>query len=240
MKILFVIFAVALASGQEIPNAIRWDVNDFMAHQNQHQGQQMPMQVHMEQGREADEPVVGSPLLPPLIGLKLAKPFMFGIPGLRYSNLNIGHLGHMKFANSLLGSENPMANEDDNQQHVGNAQQYQVDPQGYQFQPQLESPQQYQVDQQQQLGFPLPQQQEVFHHWHLANPELQAQQQPQIVGASPCQLPQQIEVGAPHQQMPMHHHFDQPVGPMMPIVQPGFTQENVQRSENERTWDWKG
>lgn len=79
--------------------------------QNHQQHEMMMNQQGRDAGQMAEEPIVG--LISPL-DLKLAKPLGFGgiglpLPGLRFSNLNLGHLGGLGFGHSLLGAGNPMA-----------------------------------------------------------------------------------------------------------------------------------
>lgn len=110
LKLLSILLAVTLVNCQ-IPNGIIWE----QPHHIDHHSQQNPHVHHIEHAREAqqEEEVLGTPL----IGLKLAKPFLFGVPGLRFSRLNMGHLGPFKYANSMLGAENPYAEQEYHQHH---------------------------------------------------------------------------------------------------------------------------
>lgn len=116
-----------------------------------HEMQQAPPQQQMN-----DEPIVGGPigLDLGLLGLqtKMGMAKMFGIPGFRFGNINAGHIGPMKYANSLLGAENPMA-----EQQVGTHHHYhfddanlgpshQFDPLYYQAEQQVGAPQHYQAE----------------------------------------------------------------------------------------------
>ncbi|XP_070498784.1 uncharacterized protein [Chironomus tepperi] len=125
--ILCVFAAIKLASGQS--NGIIWDSQP--QYQPQYPQQHYQPQIQSNIYREAaEEPVVGSPLLPILA----PRVFPLGLPGLRFSNLNAGHLGGLMYGHSLLGSPNPMADEQAEAQYQSNAElqvasPYQADPQ---------------------------------------------------------------------------------------------------------------
>lgn len=236
--IFYIVTLIAVASCQGPPNGIVWA-------DEPHPQQPMPQHIHhveaharAAQGEE--EETLGSPMLgTPLIGLKMAmaKPFMFGIPGMRFSNFKMGHLGPIKYGNVLLGAENPYAAEAE----LGAPQQYnyqQAEPQvgahhhhhHHIQEAQLGSPQQYQgahyhyQQAEAQLGAPQPFQ-GAEHHYHQAN-----------LGA-----PQQYDsynLGAPGDEpQPMR-----PLGPIanlfQPIVQPGslFQTPNAPKAPEQRTW----
>ena len=193
---------------------VQFDMNEFMAHQQQHQAQHQQF-VH-EQPRQMDgeEPVVGTPLM----GLKLGMPFgihhalgNLGIPGMRFSNFHAGNIGGLKFGNTLLGAGNPMADEGEDQilekkkwkwykhKHIepmiGDAQQYQADPQL--------------AGAPQQQGF-------LHHHWFLnedsnlgAAPQPQHAEQQYQIGAPQMQHfdNQQYQIGAPQMQQFDHQQY---------------------------------
>ncbi|KAL7038612.1 hypothetical protein ACKWTF_009628 [Chironomus riparius] len=133
--ILCLTAAIKLASAQY--NGIIWDAEP--QYQPQYSQQVIP-QVQSDKNREAaDEPIVGSPLLPILpLGLGRIGGLggLGGLPGLRFSNLNAGHFGGLMYGNSLLGAPNPMADEQAEAQYADpqvasqyQAAEYQVDPQ---------------------------------------------------------------------------------------------------------------
>jgi hypothetical protein len=180
MKVFLSVFVIAFVAKVEsqLP-VVQFDMNEFMAHQQQHQAE-----IHHEQARqmEAEEPIVGSPLLP--LKLKMGMPFGLhhalgglGIPGMRLSNFHAGNIGGLKFGNMLLGAENPMAEEgEDGDALLGKKKKKKwhkfVEPmvgevQHYQAEPQVAAP---------------PHDQQIFHHWFLNE-----------------------EVGAPE-----HHHHAEP------------------------------
>lgn len=214
MKVFLTFVVIAFATkvnSQQPPQLpiVQFDMNDFMAHQQQHMQHMQPQgrdhqMMHIadhEQGRqmEADEPMVGSPLM----GLKMGMPFgvhhalggglhgltgLGGIPGLRFNNFHAGRIGGLKFGNMLLGAENPNADEGDSQleakkwkwfKHVENNL---GEPQRYQAEPELAAPQQ----------------QQGFFPFHLLNPDAQQhyQAEPELAA------PQQNEQGI----FPFHHH----------------------------------
>ena len=220
-KIFLSIVVLAFASKVQSQTAnpmpiINFDMNDFMAHQNQmhQQGRQAHME-HQEPHNIAandaeNEPIVGSPLLPLKLGLHPLgfglHPFGLGIPGLRFSNFQAGHLGHLKFGNALLGSGNPMeANEGAQMnQQIAVPQQHQM---------QQHQMQQHQMQQHQQFDGQLgaPQQPQEFLHpfkWlHFANPDDNqlGQGAPEIDHILPIIHDSQIV----QQQPPMMHQFHQ-------------------------------
>lgn len=209
LTFVVIAFATKVDSQQPQLPVVQFDMNDFMAHQQQHmqqiqqQGrdhqQIMHMNAHEQQRQmEAEEPMVGSPLM----GLKMGMPFGIhhalgglGIPGMKMSNFHMGNIGGLKFGNMLLGSENPNAEEgEENLQgkkwkwykhkHIepslGDAQQ---EIQHYQAEPQLAAPQQ----------------QQQFFPFHLLNPESQQHYQAEPQLAAPPQHPQGF--------FPFHHHW---------------------------------
>lgn len=229
---------------------IQFDMNDFMAHQQQmaqanerqhqhmhHVNQHMqPMQQH-QQGREAhevdDEPVVGSPL-----GLGLGvkslslNPLGLGLHplGLGFHNFNAGRIGGLHFANSLLGAGNPME-ADNNDPQLERHHHHHFDnnlgtPKMQQFG--ADMPQRH-LDSEPQLA--APQQPQGFWPWHhFANPDSE-------LGAA---IPQ--ELGAPQQFQPQAFQScscpAQPQGPPMQF-QPMVQQEMVQQipmEDGARTW----
>lgn len=187
--ILCLTAAIKLASAQQ--NGIIWDAEP--QYQPQHFQPAYP-QVHGDKYREAaEEPVVGSPLLPVIPGLGLGG--LGGIPGLRFSNLNAGRFGSLLYGNTLLGAPNPMA---DDQAEA----QYQAADQ------QIASP--YQPEYQADPQISAQQNQESYGHggkwwWKKwANDD----QSGSVVGASPCSCaqnyqsyqvasPQSYQVGSP-------------------------------------------
>lgn len=164
---------------------INFDMSEFNAqardHQQMHMQQPGPNHQHMQiphihqQGREAsaaeNEPMVGSPLVGSVnLGSPLGwglgglghplNPFgLGGIPGLRFSNFQAGHLGNLAFGNSLLGAGNPMANDDDQPMPPPMSQQME----------QLGSPH---LQEAEQVGAPQ-ESQGLWPFWwlHLANPD---------------------------------------------------------------------
>lgn len=205
------------------PQYYTFDQHQLQQHQlQQHQLQQHQLQQpqqHQQQfaaGQydQSGEPIVGSPLLPGLIRLQLAKPFIFGVPGLRMSKLNMGRIGGLSYANSLLGAANPNAQEESSADPNTMAYQYAADD--YQFnQPaeqqafahganaeqEVAAPQYYQQAQTAQGA-----NQEFWPHWHWAN-----QEQEQV--SAPMYYPQaESQVGAQpaNQQFGHHWHFANP------------------------------
>lgn len=274
-KVIFSLAVIAFASKvdaqMQLP-VIHFDMNEFMANQQHPQmmhhlmdpmGREHHHHMNMQE-HEAEEPVVGSPLL----GFGLAKPFglggilhPLGIPGLRFSNFQAGHLGNLKFGNAMLGAGNPMEAEGDSQlggkhhhHHIDSNHEMEhqlaaMPPQHYQAEPQLAAAQQPQ---------------EFGHFWHFANPEMEHQlaaMAPQHYQAEPQiaapQQPQEFghfmpfsnhEVGAEQPfppGFPMSQHFQvaapqmqqfemQPVGPPMPPqmeMQPFQVDPNQMHSE---------
>jgi hypothetical protein len=129
--VLCVAAVLKLASAQF--NGIIWDVQPQF--QPQYNQPAYPQFQSDDKNREAaDEPVVGSPLLP------IIPPILpFGVPGLRFSNFNAGRFGGLLHGHALLGAPNPMADDQAEAQYQPNAEQqissqyqaseYQVDPQ---------------------------------------------------------------------------------------------------------------
>lgn len=207
MKVLLSVFVVAFIAkvdSQHPLPIIQFDMDEFMAHQQQHHAQ-----INHEQARqmEAEEPMVGSPLLP-LLPLKHAIGMPFGlhhhlgglIPGMRLSNFQAGNIGGLKYGKMLLGAENPMAEEGEGEEAIlgkkkkkkwykfaepslGDVQHYQAEPQHYQLDP--------------SVAAPPPQQEFLHHHWFL-NEEVGAPHQN-------CPMNQQHQVAAPQQ----HYHFQE-------------------------------
>lgn len=206
IKLVSYLLVLVAVVNSQIPNAIIWD--DHHAHQ---QIQQHPQSHHIpEHAREIPqegEETLGSPL----IGLKLAKPFMFGIPGLRYSNFHMGHLGPFKYANTLLGAQNPQANEPEVQ---------------YQADPSLASHHHHhhiqEVDS--QLAAPL-----QYHY--QAEPQAPQHYAP-IVAAPPCQ---HYNLGAPQMMPPMEHQQQQPIVQPMNFF-PHPAPLPVEFQPEQRTW----
>lgn len=243
---------------------IQFDMNDFMAHQqqmeqaNERQHQHMhhvnqhvqPMQQH-QQGREAyqiEEPVVGSPL-----GIGLSKlslnPLGLGLHplGLGFHNFNAGHFGGLHFANSLLGSGNPMEAESNDPQlerrhhhHLDNElgapqnQQFGADMPQSHLEPQLAAPQQPQgfwpwhhfANPDSELGAALPQQFEAQQQFDTPPQNFQS-----------CSCPpqnQNLQVGTPQ----MGQFEMQPMGHPMPQqmqFQP-MHQQPMPMEDEARTW----
>jgi hypothetical protein len=170
----------------------------------------------------ADDPVVGSALIDPLIGLKLKAPFIFGVPGLRFNNLNLGRVGHLSYANSILGAPNPNAEENIET----------IVPQQADYQ--VASQQQYPVDQYQQYYYQqadpqvgAPQDpQEFYKWWWFANPEQQ-------VGAPHYQHDYQPQVQQYNYQVPQYQYNQQ-------VVTAPQNHQSVepQLSADERSWSW--
>lgn len=116
-------------SQQEIPlPVIQFDINDFMAHQQQHErAHPMPPPEPMHQSRQMQEtePIVGGPLFGvsnTLVAPSLLHPLnpwnplgLGGLPGMRFSNFQAGHLGGLHFGNAMLGAGNPMEAAEDAQ-----------------------------------------------------------------------------------------------------------------------------
>lgn len=200
MKVILSLIVIAFATKvnsqpPQLP-VIQFDINDFMAHQQQHMHHLHPQgrdHQHMhEQGRqmEATEPLVGSPLM----GLKMGMPFGLhhalgglGIPGMKFSNFQAGNIGGLKFHNSLLGAENPMAEEDNDQLQGKKWKWYKH------AEPLTGSEQHYQAEP--QLAAPPQQQQQGFFPFHLLNGEANQGAEPQVATA-----PHQ-----PQEFFPFHH-----------------------------------
>lgn len=258
----FVLAFVAMASSQQhfqLPT-VTFDMNEFMAHQQQHQP------IAHETGREAQEfeaePQVGSALIDPFIGLKLAKPFWgLGLPGMRFSNINAGHFGGLHFGNALLGAGNPQADAEeqnlgDHHHHHHHLDDSSLDgQQGYQMEPQVGAAQQAE-------GF------WPFHHWINDEPQLQAQapqqffpfhhfanQEAELGAAAPqhfdhMQFPaEQLPVQPDHFQVgqsPMHQFEVHPVGPPSQqhfttgnseaMIPSGFESQRADAEQGARTW----
>lgn len=260
MKIRFILMAViALAiskvnSQMQLP-VIHFNMDEFMAnqqhmqdHERQHQMQMNDHQMHdhqiqmNEQGRAAEisDPVVGFPLLPlsPLHPFHPLNPLgLGGVPGLRFNKFSVGKFGNTMYSNSILGAENPMA-EDDSLMHHHH---HHIDSQ-------LASPQHYQMEQNYQidheLAAPQPQVEfNPFHHWHFANPndevgepiplpfdDMQHHMMPH--GFDPMQMPQQFELAAP----PMQQIEMFPAGPPMQHMQ--IEIPNMNHAEEEARTFW--
>lgn len=230
---------------------VHFDINEFMAQQHAHV---LGRENHheMEQNHEAfqaDEPMVGSPLL----GLGLLKPLGWGlhplgIPGLRFSNFQAGHLGNLKFGNALLGAGNPMADED--AQLASRHHHHHIDSNAHEMEHQLAAmpPQHYQAEPQ----LAAAQQPQSFgHFWHLANPE-EAQlgatpeqhfEAHQHFAMNPTQQFQEMEMPINHEHFqlgdPQMQHFDmQPMGPPMPhpMEMQQFQVDPNQMNPEVRTW----
>jgi len=182
--ILCVAAALKLASAQY--NGIIWDAQPQF--QPQYNQPVYPQIYSDDKNREAaEEPIVGSPLLPIIPPLS---PFgLHGLPGLRFSNLNAGRFGSLLYGNTLLGAPNPMADDQAEAQYQSNADQQIASPYQaaeYQADPQI-SAQQGQAS--------------IGHggHWWMkkwANDEQSAS----MVGASPCtcaQSHQNYQVSSP-------------------------------------------
>lgn len=256
MKVILsfaVIAFVSKVNSQMQPQlpVIQFDMNDFMAHQQQMHAEQMhrnqqpmqhmeqhPMHAH-EQGREMqEEPIVGSGLLAPHLLHPLG--WGLGLPGLRYSKLSAGHLGGLSFANSMLGAGNPMEAEDPQLERVhhhhhidsnlGAPMHYQLDQhlaampqhQHYQLEPQVGNPQHPQ---------------EFF---HLLGAGAPVDHQPidmlPNIQVEPMHLqPQQFQVAAPQfQQFEM-----QPLGPPIPQNMQILPAPQMPLEDGARTWGWK-
>lgn len=224
---------------QQLP-VIQFDMNDFMAHQQQreqanerqhqhmhHVNQHMqPMQQH-QQGREAyqmeDEPVVGSPLGLGL-GLNTLRLKPLGL-GLGFHNINAGRIGGLHFANSFLGAGNPMeAESNDPQLERRHHHHFDHDlgtPQMQQFG--ADMPQQH-LESEPQLA--APQQPQGFWPWfHFANPDSE------LGAAIPQQLEAQQQFGSPPGCLcPVQ---PQPIGP--PMLQQ-FQPMEQPMEDGARTW----
>lgn len=197
--ILCLTVALKLASSQE--NGIIWNYNP-PAPYFRPTPQILP--EFSSQYRGASEaPVLGSPLLP--LGI-IPRPFPFGIPGMRFSNMNSGRIGSLMHSNLLLGSPNPMAEGENS--HMSGMEH--STPQNYQ--------QQYLPEPQ----IAAQQDPEAFGHkifWkHWANPE---EQHGPMVSATPsCEQSyyQPAQVAAP---LPYHPTYDV-ASPQNPAYQPSY------------------
>jgi hypothetical protein len=156
---------------------------------------------HQHDHQHEAEPMVGSPLiglgLNPFHPLHPLAKMALPIPGARFSNLNMGKFGNMHYANSILGSGNPME-ADEHQLAAPEPQGYQMEQQQYQAEPQHY-----------QLAAPMPQQPQ---HYQLAAPMQHYQAEPQ-----------HYQLAAPMQQYqaePQHPQHYQLAAPMMPPMQP--------------------
>lgn len=219
-KVIIFFVAVAFASKvntqQPILPVINFDMTEFNAQARdhpqmhmQHASQQhmMPPPTH-QQGRDAaeNEPIVGSPLFGlggishpfhPLNPFGVKSPL--GIPGLRFSNFQAGHLGNLHFGNTLLGAANPMANEELDQP---------MPPMNQQLNPQLGHPHRNrgakELDQQvsPQVGAAPQDSEGVWPLWwlHLANPDSN-------LGASPQHMEEMEELDRQRSHHHHHHHF---------------------------------
>lgn len=213
LKVIFITL-FALVSCQEPPNGIIWAEHPQQHPQQPHHHHVMA-HAHAREAGEEEEESLGSPLLGnPLIGLKMAmaKPFLFGIPGMRFSNFKMGHLGPIKYGNILLGAENPYAA--DEPQHLGAPQHY--------HEANLGVPQQYAP-----FGAEA--------HYHQAEANLGA---PQQYGAE--QQYDHYNLGAPSDQQPQPNPMG-PLANLFPqpIVQPGslFNTPVHPQAPEQRTWD---
>lgn len=281
LSFVVVAFASKVCSQQQpqLP-VIQFDMNDFMAHQQAMQAQhernhqqmhhvmppmhQMPpsMQQHGREDHEMEEPVVGSPLMglgafgiTPL-GLRLGMPHLglgHGLPGLRYSNLNAGHLGRMHFANSVLGAGNPMEAEQDAQLAIGHHHGHH-----HFINSELGSPQNFQMDQQLAAApvsnfqaepqLAAPQHTEGFFPFHFANlddsqlgavaPVMFPERDHQTIeGPPPMAFPPLPFQNQPEQFQVALPPFDgQPMGPPQPMMQPFPAGPIAQMEEDARTW----
>ena len=186
--LLCVAAALKLASAQY--NGIIWDAQPQF--QPQYNQPAYPQIYSDDKNREAaEEPIVGSPLLPIIPPLS---PFgLHGLPGLRFSNLNAGRFGSLLYGNTLLGAPNPMADDQAEAQYQSNADQQLTSPyQAAQYQSnadqQIASPYQaaeYQADPQISAQHGPASIGGLGGHWWLkkwANDEQPAS----MVGASPC------------------------------------------------------
>jgi hypothetical protein len=239
LKLIFhIITLFAIVNCQEPPNGIIWAEQPHQQQPHQHH-----FEAHAAREAQGEEETLGSPLLGnPLIGLKMAmaKPLLFGIPGMRFSNFKMGHLGPIKYGNVLLGAENPYAA--DEPQHLGAPQQYQGAHYHYQeAEAQLGSKHHHHHHIQEaeaQLGSP-----QQYHgaHYHQAEANLGAPMQYNY-GAEQQQY-DSYNLGAPGDNQPQQ---PRPLGPIAslfqnPIVQPGsLFGANIPtqpQAPEQRTWD---
>lgn len=231
-KVIFLFVLIALmarTSSQQMQlPVIQFDMNEFMAQQQQHAQEQarahpmpppQPM-IHQianqqQQGREAyqmqeDEHMVGSPLGGLFSPLNPYNPFgLGGLPGLRFSNIQAGHLGGLHFGNALLGAGNPMEAEAEGNMQVGRKHKHHKH---YIDEQEVGSPQHFdsmnaepQVGAQNEQGFikafggfGFP-----WHHWveEVGAPPMQQQYNAEALGPQQQMPVQEFEVAAP----PMHH-----------------------------------
>lgn len=224
LKLAFLIVAVfAFVNCQGPPNGIIWEAHPQEPHQHP-----MPQHIHHVEAhaREAqgEEETLGSPMLgTPLIGLKMAmaKPFLFGIPGMRFSDFKMGHIGAIKHGHFLLGAENPYAAEADHHYHGAHYHQAEAN---------LGAPQHYHGAHYHQAEAPLgaPQPYEGAHyHYHQAEANLGAPQQYDS-----------YNLGAPGDQDAPKSPAG-PFAPLFPIIQPGslFATPAQPLAPEQRTWD---
>ncbi|KAG5680636.1 hypothetical protein PVAND_010130 [Polypedilum vanderplanki] len=195
-------------------------------------------QQQYDQQQNEDEPHLGSPLISP-IGLKLSNPFgLFGVPGLRFNNLNMGRLGSLAFSNSILGAQNPNAEENNfaNQQQVD----YQVglSPQQHQYPADYT---QQQVDS--QVGAAQENQGLHHHHWWFINDQNEQQlgspqQYQQEYQQNYEQYQPQLQSNQYNYQAPPQYNYQQQ---QLPIVTPQHLQnDDVQATADERSPWWGG
>ena len=270
--IFFVVVAFTSKVNTQQPSilpVINFDMSEFNAHAREHEQMQMqeqgPEQPHMhmehmpdhQQGREAEnDQMLGGPLFGgPLRNnwafspLNPRNPFGLKIPGLRFSNIQAGHLGPIAFGNSLLGAENPMSN--DEEQPMPPHMQHQMEQQLGSHHLQEAEPEVGSVPQSQgflplwwlhlanpdsNLGAPVPLQQlqsTHLHHHHshlLGAPNMQQMDQqlgsPQAMEFG-AESPQMFQVGAP-QMMPFGLF---PLGPQMEMPN-----DQQQPEDSERTF----
>lgn len=199
LSIVVIAFLAKATSQQQrqLP-VVTFDMNDFMAHQQAFERQSQMQHMQPPMHSQESDPMVGTPLGLGGLNLKLNplnpfNPFNLGLPGLRFSNINTGHIGGLAFGNSLLGAANPMENEGDSEleskhkfhkhKHIHH---FESDvgaagpPQHFDFDQQLEAipPTQYQFEQLPPSSFQAEPQVGFWPFFHLANPDMELGQAP--------------------------------------------------------------
>lgn len=216
--ISLIVTLFAIVNCQEPPNGIIWA--EHQQPQHQHHIHHFEAQAREAALGEEEEQVLGFPLM----GLKMA-PLMFGLPGTRIANFNLGKIGGLHYGSHLLGAGNPFANDQEPQQ----PQQHYHAAHYHQAEAQLGAPQHYHGYQEAEAHLGAPQQ-------------YQGAEYNQYQGAEYNQY-QEANLGAPGDQPQAPAPFAPIANLFQPIVQPGSlfgpTTPKPQAPE-QRTWDKKG
>jgi hypothetical protein len=186
-------------------------IDDQQQHQQYHfEPQHLQMHAADQHDQQLGSPLLGlDPFAFQKMKLKFhpLNPFNpLRIPGAGFSNIQAGHFGGLHFGNALLGSGNPMEEEQHfwgaDDQHLAARQ-----PAEYNYHVQEQSPQHY------QLQAPLP----AEYNYHLQAP------QPAEYHLQAPSMPQHYQLQAPQ---PSEHHLQAPQMPQLYQLQAPQLAEN--------------